>query len=491
MSKKKNNKSTFIIVMVFVIGLVAVGAYLGINQFAVTDPLNADESGLYVPKFGFFECKESDLRWESPSGEGVTESFSARTIKCQDTGDTLLQGCDVNFYIPTEDEANKAYSYLCYFVLDENSPIPSAGTDCQYEFYANNFLGKETPGTVEPQRLEKGQYIYAEYIEQNIFNRVIGSGNNVNKGEFKIFFNPFFIHRYDDTISSTGSALTNNPDTRDCDISDNFGSVNSIIESINNPSYPNTLNNDDIHDRLDDYSNDYLRVPGRVVPYIKELVEKNEEFLTIVDGNKYCIDRKLYPIIEIQTTTGTYRIADVARTNSIGNVECCNDGDALAVSGPGYFCDVNQEIQKKTEVVQDCRFTSECSLSQGVPGVKLIYYETCQEGKCVLESYDVECTSDFDCEDGDVCKYDSRNPEDSFCEDIKIVEKCGNGVCEVSFGENQNTCEADCGQGDDDETQGWIFAVLIIGAFLVLIFALYQRQKGNQNFVRQIGNGGF
>jgi len=450
-----------IMIIILVIGVIGVGSYFGFTEFAVTGII--DENKFYKPVFGFMECKSLDSIRYYPSIDKQPLYFDDEVVFCKDTA-TLTQDCTLHIQLPTNDEVDGSIGYLCVATADKNSPVPD---NCGKAYYTKGFGGEYAGQEVNVQ-LGESQIARISYHEGSVFKELVGSVDAVNnKASYKIAYYPFFIFSYNYLSPSNGAY---DPKTTDCTFDNNFLRENAIIESVGSGlDLPSGYT-------LNIQNSDALREPNRRISMIIDYLPADIETFTMIDNNKYCVDYKVYPIVDVETTAGTIRVADVATTSVIDRVGCCNDYDAVLKNGPGSYCDENFEIQIGSQ--SDCQVDSDCTLSQPTAGIdNAVYYETCVDGGCVMQREEVECTSGSQCLSG-VCDYDSRNPENSECISIEAQDFCGNDLCEASRNENENTCADDCAPPGDTGIPEWLTYSLLGAAVLAVFAAIGKKGKG-------------
>lgn len=459
-------KSTSAIIIGGVLIAIIFGVYLGITEFAVTSDITPQPGVLYVAQFGYLECRELDSTRSYPTNDFI--DFGYTVVTCQEAG-TLTQDCTVRVQLPTRDEINKLNGYLMFVKALQDEPIDDIRATA-YRVKTAGFAG-DYSGQLLTFNLGRDEALYMSFREENVFQAILDTGSNVEKASYQIRYRPFYIFTKDSFRASTG---TYDPNTKDCTFDNEFLRANPIIENING-------DNDITSDVTNNINNpDVLREPNRVLPYISARVAVDPTSITLIGNNRFCKDRRVYPILEIETTGGTYFVADETEATAIETVECCDDGDALSVEGPGYIC-VDLEIVKKTDdIKEECNISSDCTLSQAVRGIgKEVFYEECIAGFCELQSMTVECTSDSQCPGG-YCAYDPIEPENSECREDEEVIFCGNGLCELSRGETVQTCPVDCDPEEDDDIPSWLIYSLL-GAGVLAIFgalAAGNRKRG-------------
>jgi len=461
-------KSWNILIILLVVAAVIIGVYyIGAAQFAVTSSLPAPESGKYyeVPTFGYFMCQEADFEINYPSDvkKGTTTiSFGYAVVTCQQAA-TLAQDCVVRVTLPTSKEVSKANGYLLWQIEKKNNPIPS-GSRANVEWVQQVFVRGASSGQTLTIPLPSDSYLVMNYIEENLFSALFNTGNTISgKTSYEIRFRPFFIYKYDIFSFTNGDRLTT---SFDCRFDGNFQEQNAIVEFISSGVLSSQYSPYTI-------GADSLRSPGRRVAFLSNFVTIPSGQFTFLNDREYCKDSKVYEVTEVGTTRGTYLVADVGVNTAKRSVECCNDGDAIAKRGIGYYCDDNLRIQQYSSADIQCDRFNPCPMVGYVPGVdKQVYYQDCINNKCITGSFAVACSSNAHCAAGTYCDYDAANPRNSKCVGLQPTTFCGNNVCEASRGENEITCPADCRPKIPDEgIPNWVVYSLLVAAVLAIVVA--------------------
>ena len=444
------------LIILFVIVGVGLGFYFGAQEFAVT---STDGKYYEVPTFGYLQCQEADFQLNYPSIDKI--SFGSTAVTCQQAG-TLTQDCSVNVQLPTSKEADKLNAYLLYQIVEQGQPIPDGSRASVYWVKKAGFAGTDA-GQLKTITLGSDKVLYMRYIEENLFNAIFNTGNTVNgKTEYDIRYRPFYIYKYDTFSIANGARLQS---TDDCTFDGEFTRANPIVEFISSGELSN------------DYSSfaigaDSLREPERRVAFVSNFVTVPAGQFTFLNDNEYCYDKNIYQITEVQTTAGTYNVADVGVNTALRTVECCNDADAIAEKGPNFYCDENLEIQEYDSTTElSCSVFNPCPMTGYVPGVDgKVYFQDCIDGQCVTDSIEVECISNSDCSSG-YCDYNAADPSESVCKSYKEIEYCGNGACEASRGEDINSCPKDCDPNLPPEGLPDWALYSILGVALLSVFA--------------------
>ena len=173
-------------------------------------------------------------------------------------------------------------------------------------------------------------------------------------------------------------------------------------------------------------------------------------------GEIYCTAGQIFNIIELQMMDGTLKKVDPQytktlpngdRLNGLGaklaNVECCPNEPNC---GSDFKYVPIKDVEEK-----ECFTDIQCYNAGGPTPIDLTHYilYQCIEEKCIKTTpIEVECTTNGQCPDGEICDLSTMN----YGKCIKQIPKyCGDGVCDIT--ETIKTCPADCSK--DDMTCSW------------------------------------
>jgi len=451
------------------LGILSIILILGVSYALIggsgtyaTTSSSMDNDYFYAPTFGTLSCEESDGTLDYPSSSSY-KTFDSIFISCEQFG-SLVDECYVTFKLPSKDEVENKDSFLAYRICEDyesNCNVENLGTKLITR-YAYLFEGDEGYNFVSNSiRLKKGQYMIAYYVEGGLTSWVVGA-DPVKKGKYQVEYNPSYIVRYD-SLSSTNGAKDFS--TQDCVIDGDIEELNFVVEDVmQGGSLSRELSNEELASantlRSKDGAVVYASVPVAVPNFVSQTFNGKEAF---------CYDKTMYAIDSITLSDGkTYRVADRGKNDELGRVECCDSFDA----GVGNKCIENKIISfeeaEEGGLLQSCSFDFQCqSEYRFLPGGKSVI-EQCINGYCVDEYIEIECSFQEDC-NGGICVLDRNDPKKNYCKDPVKIENCGNGYCELSFGENTQTCPADCdpSKKEDDD---YLVAILI-GAIALMIFA--------------------
>jgi hypothetical protein len=473
--KRRINPMVYFGLAILAIAMVTIG--FQIQPFAIDtgvedgDFITGKGTFLGVPTYGYISCEESDEQVST-----AWETFDVRSIACSNAQRAdLVEECIVSILTPSTDEVSKANAQVGYQICDESR-------QCNLDWATATKINVRTAFVFQnPNKnynipLTEKQYVLVGYKEASLIS--FGGDFEPNKAEFKISFRPFFLKRHDIFSEQTGRNIVN---SQDC-------TVGPIVESrfrILDVRGGGDLEQDLVVSKseLADLDNFELGREQQVT-YLSNFVGIIPQFQLFDDDTKYCYDKKIYAVEEVETPSGTYKIANTGSNREIDEVDCCNTGDAVATKGAGYYCD-NFEIKgtSQSDGASCDDFQNRCPIVgyQGVSGGKW-YFQECIDGQCKTDFEQSECSSNTDCPDG-YCNADFANPKNSECVEIVIEDYCGNTICDA--GETYQTCPEDCDSPEPkDNFLVYLFIGLAFVAVLVVMLIIRQKMKGN-------GNGGF
>ena len=440
------------------LAFVAIGVVS--QQFAVDSSGNQlkDGSFISVKTYGFLKCGESESIQSYPA-TGFNK-FSSLTIDCQQYG-SLIQECDVTLKMPAKDDFEGKYSGLVYRKCTK-------GTVCNLEdikpLYATYlWIDQDNNANEEVNiHLSPGQFLRAEYQESS---GLIGAAKTVNKGRYRVTFKPYQISRYDVFSQTNGQVV---PNTIDCTTNGDISELNLIIESVKGGGSLGTkLKESDILDKNN------LRARGATMTYLSNFVAIMPQYDLFEDDTKYCYDKKIYRVEEVETPSGTYKVADTSTNKQIDTVECCNNGDVPQ----GYFCQDFKKRPLSTSEGAECSSIKPCPIVgfQAVAGKKVAFQE-CVSGKCVTDFEDVECNYNEECPGG-YCDRDGNDPSKSKCKYVEPEDYCGNNACEATFGETIDTCPKDCRPGTQADYFWFYLGGAVMLAFIIILAVKAGRRR--------------
>lgn len=441
-------------------------AFLGFSgrSFSVVNLPSGSFIG--VPTYGYIQCDLSKQGTVTIPSSGYFQ-FSSKAFNCNDfTGNTLIQSCDVTLKTPTASEVTYANEVLLYAVCS----TPYCDISNQNIIRTSDIGFKQT-ANLDKQitvHLLRGQYLVTAYQATPL----IGSTIQKNSGYAKMTYTPYLLYRYDVFSQSNGQMISG---TEDCTNGNQLSESNFLIESVSNPG-TNILPTTKL-----DMNN--IRSRGAQATFLSNFVAIPAQPSTFDGDTKYCYDKKVYAIETVELSGGmTYKIANTGTNQQLYSVDCCNNGDAVATSGSGYFCN-NFKIEKlSSSTGTECSTINPCPIIgyQSLVG-KQVASQSCVSGVCKTNYFTVKCNYAVDCPNG-YCDIDSSNPLNNKCVYPSPQNYCGNGVCDASYGETTETCPKDCIkiQPGTDLTFIYITLSALIVIMIMLIVVVSRQGKGTK-----------
>jgi regulator of RNase E activity RraB len=177
---------------------------------------------------------------------------------------------------------------------------------------------------------------------------------------------------------------------------------------------------------------------GEVRNYFLDWELKSGRKIYEEDGKEViCFSNQLYELEEQSLANGQTR---KIQGDPIKFVECCPHQDDNCASDFTFVKETDKEER-------ECTFDFQCA-NQGDPQFisdELGKRESCEEGICVIEEFEIECASDNKCltEFGE--GYSCSEAPNTFgkCIEGKIIQpSCGDDICGI--GETFENCPSDC-----------------------------------------------
>jgi len=452
------NKKIFfgIIIIILITSIVLMSN----NKLSVVD----QGDYISIPSYGTLTCEKSRSGPIYSPSNGY-EYFSDKIIKCQDVA-SLVDDCEVTFKMPDKSKV-KGYeeAVFLYSICRNGEYCDVYDEHAQQRIILRNaWINHDTLNDEITEHLNNDQYIVAQYL---VKKNALATNGYVGDKDIGLVYNfvPYKIYIHDQFSRNNEKPMTG---SIDCSVKNNIKEANLLIEGVINSR---KLSNDLEVSKYLDINN--LRQKGASVSYLTHFVPTIPQYNLEDDGYKYCIDKKLYDVAVVKTLGGSYKIIDPS-VNDFVNVECCNN---LEVP-PGYSCSSNHKI---VHVSQDtkCSVFKRCPYENGIAtGDKKFLSQECVSGECVTKTINVECNFDSEC-NGGFCDVNNDDPSKNKCVSIKPLDKCGNGYCELSFGENSQTCPKDC--LPDSEVNNGLLTIVLVAVAVVLFLAVLFLAFGRSN----------
>ena len=415
-----------------------------------------------VPTYGFLKCEEQQTSVSLPSSGFIT--YSSEILDPHRAGDTLPQTATVVLKHPDCDEL-KDYknSALLWTVCTIGSTcnLNEGETATHIEKTKNLFIcNNQLENSEVSIQLAQNQFVKTQYQGATTF----GSAKIIAKGGYRITFRPYIIQRYDVFSDINGHQVAN---TRDCAFSGTISEINLAIESIaSKGSLP--LQESTIADKAS------LRSPGATLTYLSNFIPTVPQYNLFQEGamTKYCYDKKIYAVTEIETPGGLYKVANTGTNAQERIVGCCNAGDCSV----GYSCEdfSCEEISGGGY----CDALNKCDIVGYLPQAgKTVVWQECINNRCVNKEKTVACNYATDCPGG-YCDVDADNPDNNRCVTFNPNDHCGNGACEYSLGETVQTCRKDCSDpSSGDGIPIWVWIIVVGLVLIITLLLLFRRRK--------------
>lgn len=416
------NKINTFLLAVIIVSMLGISIIVGQSAglFSITDDavtVNAN-SGDYigVPAYGTLQCKPS-LQGNEVIGFGDNMIGAGRgdsnwELTGCDAALSLHNGCTVKLKMPSANDVKYLNgkrtedAYFYYGICDLNSNCGAFGENpdaLQNKITLRNlFVTRDVVDDVISINLGPNDYVVMVYSQRTPLQALWSDGSGENEISMWYEATPYYVYR-DDTFSINNGKQV--PQTFDCAMEGNYAEENLFITGIQGDG--------DLEDLIEtsgftDIS--LIRQKGASVTYLSNIVAVVPQYQFFDNGDKYCYDKKVWQVEEIQTTGGSYMIADTSTNNPIEAVECCNNLDVPV----GYSCNSNFE-KIPVEDIESCNVFQPCPYTSGIaaPGPSFIT-QSCIGGECVDEIINVECNFNSDCGTTEVCEQ-ANNPRDNKC----------------------------------------------------------------------------
>ena len=446
------------------------------------DFIESSNSFFGVPTYGRIACEESDETVTTS-----TQKFGAIRLSCNtQERSELVEECTVILYTPSTSQVEDySRATLNWNVCVVGQPCDvGAGEETQNNW---NIKLPDIYGGVDDSKtnvpitisLTENEYIYAEYRTGGFFDLTFDDMDLTNDMRATVSYKPFFLYRYDIFSETNGEAIEN---SQDCIVGELTEGKFAITGIKGGGRLTESLVITDTTDI------DSLRLSRETqVTYLTNFVGVVPQYQLFDGDMKYCYDKKINAVEEVETPSGTFKLANTGSNRELETVDCCNTADAIEENGAGYYCE-DFEIKKysESEGIACDNYLNRCPIVgyQAYEGGKF-YYQECVDGKCVSDYIEAECSYNTDCANG-YCNVDRQNPEDSECITPVIVDSCGKNGCEPEKGETYYTCPQDCAPIPPDDNEFLIYLFIGLGFLAVIIIMLIIAQRMRQN-----GGGGF
>jgi len=373
--RKEEKKKLGIVLLVLLGVLIVIGINNGwFEKGLVTAPLG-DGEYIQSPIFGYYECEEGTGLSDSPD-KNIPEHGS--DYWCPDSSD----GCDI--YVRGEANTLIGRQFKYKICNKDGSTCQSERTTSIPSWWLFDDSDRPTGKLATLTNNQKITITYRAYLclPICIYNDVTG-------GSVYSQYRPFILWK-DTPLSGKNEYSTI---TQGCQ----FSSVDAgdLI----------TQSDIQLQEPLD--SNAFCGTnrlcPHKTYNFIESFIPLSPENYQFVNWNgeqAYCLNKKIFKINSITTTSGNYKIVDVSKNTPLSIVDCC-PGEVE----PNRKCKYDYTWGDLEDA--DCSEFKPCTGIEFTPsGSKTLVKYGCFNNKCVPEFKDVECTSDLDClgnDKGNVC----------------------------------------------------------------------------------------
>lgn len=453
----KKNKAILISVIVGILlisGIFAVLYFSGNLQSSVNSP-----SGTYIqaPTFYYYECSPASQPVES-THVNLNTGSSNGWITCPSNTDT----CDL-WISQTEQTAWYSLNRRIVYQICHNN-----GNNCDNQVYTTSdyfSLSNANVPSVHISNLLITDRVYVNYQYQNLLFQWIDKGNSA---EWYQTYKPFILWKVD---MFGGGRTEYTSISQGCNF--NSGDVGNLLNSITNSIKQINTQTSSSSTNLPFYQT--RNFIGTYVP----ISTANVNFVTYNGQDGYCLNRQVFAITTATTNDNTYQIVDSNFNTLLANSVTCCPGETQ----PNQKC--GDDFQWHDIATAQCSAFSPCAGADWSPdGAKQLIRYNCVNSKCVSETKQVECTSNSDCGNNQIC--DTSNyvcvnagtggvigggGNESNCKWYQDSYVTSQKVCSFLFFGCEEKPKSGC------TTASWIFWTIIIFAvsFVIGIFILINK----------------
>lgn len=285
-------------------------------------------------------------------------------------------------------------------------------------------------------------------VKVYFYDRVVITGGYYDKGRARANYKPFILWKTS-LFSGKTEYTTMEQGCNFPSYSKDTNKIISLVNSVTNSKQTINQQTSTENSKLTPY-----KTRNFIDQYIPISVE-NVNFVTYNGRQGYCLNRQIFAISEIQTSSGTYKIVDSNFNTLISpSVDCCPNEKQ-----PGYKCENFDWVP--IEVAQ-CSSFNPCAGVDWMPSSsKTLIRYNCVNSKCVSETKNVECTIDADCINSGKGKYcDTKTWKCSGIPDVNVskVEICDNNIDDDGNGKidlDDPACKKEEGCGYWTIIPGW------------------------------------
>lgn len=291
---------------------------------------------------------------------------------------------------------------------------------------------KENCREIQKVKVTKGQVLTISDVRQEEFVKleyvldkgIIGA-TRIQGADYQIGFVPYGLREYD---VLSGSSNPVNPN--DCIVSSSDDSWRDRFLSTDSNKVDNQISKNTNERRLQPeevrwFVSGYLTSaePSFVLKY------RNQDAWCRTTGSS----AEIYKINKVKLGSGTYKIANPDWSDYLGSETCCPTSTRA-----DEVC--NKNFKWEQIKGSECGSFKSCGSPNWVPYTEneIIKY-SCVNGRCVSETKEVDCASDYDCKDSNqICNLNTFK-----CVDANVNLK---GQVIETLADNQADCQAKGGQ---------------------------------------------
>lgn len=248
--------------------------------------------------------------------------------------------------------------------------------------------GEIEKSELDIERVKPNEYVHLKYEVIDPFS--FGLSWDLKNAKYQVFYQPYCLRRYNvlggASIQVNPNSCTYSSRQTDTLVSTDSNTVKNAFQDVSRSTDENTLQ------------------PNEVRWYVAGYLTSAEPSfkLTYDKQDAWCRDLgsggEIYKINKVTTPGGTYKIASADWSDFLGNVNCC-PGETKG----NQVC--NSKFQYETIAGSECSIFKSCGSPNWVPftSKQLVKY-SCDNGYCKQQTKNVECASDYDCQDSnEVC----------------------------------------------------------------------------------------
>lgn len=463
--RKKNNK--WGIIGGFAIFLIFI-AILSYQQFSIEDL--EQQKYIEAPKFGYIACEQGSSNTVTKTMSGdfgqilMDDPVQATAYTCGDFLG-LVDSCTITMTV-TDGDLSDFISYQAQLDYDV---VETGTTSGENEFTTvSGGVGGYDNYEKFTVTLNSDDILWVRYIEGD---GLTGFTKYNGKVQIVVTGIQYTLYNYNDLSSANGQVLEGAREGS-CILEDDALKKREIdYASPDLKELSNQANYLD-YENLNKINGRYTYFAGFTpVPSFASQIEYYE------GQTVYCMDRKLYATIPIESNGYTYEVVNYDASGEVSSVVCCNGEEQ-----PGYLC-INHKWVKQEEAECDLSAGIFCPQSTYQPSTGSTYKRyVCEDNMCVADVITAECNDNDDCDGSDVCVRYS-DPARNQCVESgdSSSSVCGDNKCEFN---ELTSCPLDC-SGDNDNTfnlsGGALLIILGFVMIILIMIAIKVKQNRGQN----------